>query len=72
MDEVGHRLVLDQDRGLVQTEIELDVSNVGSMTTLPMNVLIWFLIIQIGRVRVQGQYHCIWQIVIQDWIWSNI
>ena len=47
-------------------------SNVESMTTLPMNVLIWFLIIQIGKVTVQGQYHCIWQIVIQDWIRSNI
>ena len=72
IDEVGHHLVLDQDQGLVQIEIGLDVSNVESMTTSPMNVLIWFLIIQIEKVTVQGQYHCIWQIVIQDWIWSNI
>ena len=72
IDKVGHHLVLDQDQGLVQIEIGLDVSNVESMTTLPMNVLIWFLIIQIGKVTVQGQYHCIWQIVIQDQIWSNI
>ena len=72
IDEVGHHLVLDRDQGLVQIEIGLDVSNVGSMTTLQMNVLIWFLIIQIGKVIVQGQYHCIWQIVIQDQIWSNI
>ena len=74
IDEVSHCLVLDQDqdRGLVQIEIGLDVSNVGSMTTLPINVLIWFLIIQIGKVIVQGQYHCIWQIVIQDQIRSNI
>ena len=72
IDEVSHCLVLDQDQGLVQTEIGLDVSDVGSMTTWPMNVLIWFLIIQIGKVIVQGQYHCIWQIVIQDQIWSNI
>ena len=48
IDEVGHHLVLDWDQGLVQIEIGLDVSNVESMTTLPMNVLIWFLIIQIG------------------------
>ena len=40
IDRVGHRLVLDQDQGLVQIEIGLDVSNVESMTTLPMNVLI--------------------------------
>ena len=72
IDEVGHHLVLDWDQGLVQIEIGLDVSNVESMTTLPMNVLIWFLIIQIGKVTVQGQYHCIWQIAIQDRIWSNI
>ena len=72
IDKVSHHLVLDRDRGLVQTEIGLDVSDEGSMTTLPMNVLIWFLIIQIGKVIVQGQYHCIWQIVIQDWIRSNI
>ena len=72
IDEVSHHLVLDQDQGLVQIEIGLDVSNVESMTTLPMNVLIWFLIIQIGKVTVQGQYHFIWWIVIQDRIWSNI
>ena len=59
IDKVGHCLVLDWDQGLVQIEIGLDVSNVESMTTLPMNVLIWFLIIQIGKVTVQGQYHCI-------------
>ena len=39
-EEVGHHLVLDQDQGLVQIEIGLDVSNVENMTTLPMNVLI--------------------------------
>ena len=72
IDEVGHHLVLDWDQGLVQIEIGLDVSNVENMTTLPMNVLIWCLIIQIGKVTVQDQCHCIWQIVIQDWIWSNI
>ena len=72
IDKVSHHLVLDWDQGLVQIEIGLDVSNVESMTTLPMNVLIWFLITQIGKVTVQGQYHCIWQIAIQDWIWSNI
>ena len=72
LEGVGHHLVLDRDQGLVQIEIGLDVSNVESMTTLPMNVLIWFLIIQIGKVTVQGWYHCIWQIVIQDWIQSNI
>ena len=72
IDEVSHHLVLDRDQGPVQIEIGLDVSNVESMTTLPMNALIWFLIIQTGKVTVQGQYHCIWQIVIQDRIWSNI
>ena len=72
IDKVGHHLVLDWDQGLVQIEIGLDVSNVESMTTLPMNVLIWSLIIQIGKVTVQGQYHCSWQIAIQDQIWSNI
>ena len=72
IDEVGHHLVLDQDQGLVQIEIGLDVSNVESMTTSPMNVLFWFLMIQIGKMIVQDQYHCIWQIVIQDQIWSNI
>ena len=72
IDEVSHHLVLDRDQGLIQIEIGLDVSNVESMTTFPMNVLIWFLIIQIGKVTVQGQYHCIWQIVIQDRIQSNI
>ena len=70
--EVSHHLVLDLDQGLVQIEIGLDVSNVESMTTLPMNVLIWFLIIQIGKMIVQDQYHCIWRIVIQDQIRSNI
>ena len=70
--EVSHRLVLDQDQGLVQIEIGLDVSNVENMTTLQMNVLTWFLIIQTGKVTVQDQYHCIWQIVIQDWTQSNI
>ena len=72
IDKVSHHLVLDQDQGPVQIEIGLDVSNVENMTTLPMNVLIWFLIIQTGKVTVQGQYHCIWQIVIQDRIQSNI
>ena len=64
--KVGHHLVPDRDQGLVQIEIGLDVLNAESMTTLQMNVLIWFLIIQIGKVIVQGQYNCIWQIVIQD------
>ena len=59
IDEVSHHLVLDQDQGLVQIEIGLDVSNVGSMITSPMNALIWFLTVQIGKVTVQGQYHCI-------------
>ena len=72
LDRVGHHLALDGDQGLVQIEIGLDVSNVESMTTLPMNVLIWFLTVQIGKVTVQGQYHCIWQIAIQDRIQSNI
>ena len=40
IEEVGHHLVLDQDKGLVQIEIGLNVSNVESMTTSPMNVLI--------------------------------
>ena len=44
IDGVGHRLVLDRCQGLVQRDrtidIGLDVSNVESMTTLPMNVLI--------------------------------
>ena len=70
--EVSHCLLLDQDQGLVQIEIGLDVSNVENMTTLQMNVLAWFLIIQTGEVTVQDQYHCIWQIVIQDQTQSNI
>ena len=37
IDKVGHHLVLDQDQGLVQIEIGLDVSNVESMTTSPMS-----------------------------------
>ena len=40
IEEVDHHLVPDRDQGLVQIEIELDVSNVENMTTLPMNVLI--------------------------------
>ena len=40
IEEVGHHLVLDQDQGLVQIEIGLDVLNVENMTILPMNVLI--------------------------------
>ena len=70
--KVSHHLVPDQDQGLVQIEIGLDVLDAESMTILPMNVLIWSLIIQIGKVIVQGQYHCIWQIAIQDWIQNNI
>ena len=66
--EVSHHLVPDRDQGLVQIEIGLDALNAESMTTLQMNVLIWFLIIQIGKVIVQGQYHCIWLIVTQDQI----
>ena len=57
--EVGHHLVLDRDQGLVQIEIGLGVSNVESITALPMNVLIWFLIIQIEKVIVQDWYHYI-------------
>ena len=37
---VGCHLVLDQDPELVLIRIGLDVLNVESMTTLPMNVLI--------------------------------
>ena len=66
--EVGHHLVLGRDQGLVQIEIGLDALNVENMTILQMNVLIWFQIIQIEKVIVQGQYHYIWQIVTQDWI----
>ena len=66
--EVSHHLVPDRDQRLVQIEIGLDALNAESMTTLQMNVLIWFLIIQIGKVIVQGQYHCIWLIVTQDQI----
>ena len=40
IDEVSHHLVPDRDPGPVQIEIGLDVSNVESMTTSPMNVLI--------------------------------
>ena len=72
IDKVGHHLVPDRDQGLVQIEIGLDVLNAESMTIFPMNVLIWSLIILIGKVTVQGQYHCIWQIAIQDRIQSNI
>ena len=72
IDKVDHHLVLDQDQGLVQVETGLDVSGVESTTILPMNALIWFLIIQIGKVIVQGRYHCIWPIVIQNWTWNNI
>ena len=68
--KVGHHLVPDRDQGLVQIEIGLDVLNAESMTILPMNVLIWSLI-QIGKVTVQGQYHCIWQIAIQDQIQND-
>ena len=71
-EEVGHHLVLDGDQELVQIEIGLGVSNVENMTTLQMNVLIWFLIIQIGKVIVQDQYHCIWQIAIQVQTWNII
>ena len=39
-EKVGHHLVLDQDQGLVQIEIGLGASNVESMATLQMNVLI--------------------------------
>ena len=38
IDKVSHHLVLDWDQGLVQIGIRLDVLNVESMTTLPMNV----------------------------------
>ena len=71
-EEVGCHLVLDQDLGPVLRERGLGVSDVENMTILQMNVLIWFLIIQIGKVIVQGQYRYIWQIVIQDWIWITI
>ena len=72
IDEVGHHLVLDWDQGLVLIEIGLDALDVENMTTLQMNVLIQSLITQIGKVTVQGQYHCIWQTVIQDRIQNNI
>ena len=39
-ERVGHHLVLDWDQELVQIEIGLGVSNVESMATLQMNVLI--------------------------------
>ena len=39
-EEVGHHLVLDWDQEPVQIEIGSGVSNVESMTTLQMNVLI--------------------------------
>ena len=39
-EEVGHHLVLDWHQELVQIEIGSGVSNVESMTTLQMNVLI--------------------------------
>ena len=64
--EVSHHLVLGRGQGLVQIEIGSGVLKVESMTTLLTNVLIWSLITQIGKVTVQGLYHCIWQIVIQD------
>ena len=67
-EEVGHHLVLDRDQGLVLIEIGLGVLDVENMTTLQMNVLISFLIIQIGIVIVQDQCLYIWHIVIQDWI----
>ena len=56
--ELGHHLVLDQVQELVWTEIEFDVLNAESMTTLQMNVQNWFPKILIGKVIVQGQYHC--------------
>ena len=71
-EEVGHHLVLDWDQELVQIEIGSGVLNAENMTTLQMSVLIKFLRIQIGKVIVQEQYHCIWQIVIPDQKWSNI
>ena len=64
--KVDHHLVLGQGQELVQIEIGSGVLNVESMAILLMNVLIWSLIIQIGKVTPQGLYHCIWQIVIQD------
>ena len=39
-EEVGHHLVLDRDQEPVQIEIGSGVSDVESMTTLQMNVLI--------------------------------
>ena len=64
--EVDHHLVLGRSQELVQIEIGSGILNVESMTTLLTNVLIWSLITHIGKVTVQGLYHCIWQIVIQD------
>ena len=71
-EEVGNHLVLDWVQELVQIEIGLGVSNVNNMITLQMNVLICFLRIWIRKVIVQDPYHCIWQIVIQDWMHNNI
>ena len=71
-EEVGHHLVLDWDQEPVQIEIGLGVLNVESMIILQMNVLILFLRIWIRKAIVQGQYHCIWQIVIQVWTRNNI
>ena len=66
--EVGHHLVPGRGQGLVRIEIGSGVLNVESMNTLLTNVPIWSLITQIGKVTVQGLHHCIWQIVIQDWM----
>ena len=66
--KVDHHLVLGQGQELAQIEIGLGALNAESMTTLLTNVLIWSLITQIGKVTVQGLYHCIWQTVIQDWM----
>ena len=63
-EEVGYHLVLDRDQKLVQIEIGSGVLYVENMTTLQMSVLIGFLRIRIRKVKVQDQYHCIWQIVI--------
>ena len=71
-EEVGCHLVLDRDQGLVLIEIGLGVLDVENMTTLQMNVLIWFLIIQIGIVIVQDRCLYIWWIVIQDQIRINV
>ena len=65
---VNHHLVLGRGREQIQTEIGLGVLDGESMIILLMIVLIKLQMIQIRRVIMQDLYHCIWQIVIQDWM----